>query len=410
MSAVDSPKADVTKAGSATAPAAKPASPKKPILQLVGVRKTFGDFVAVDRIDLDVREGEFLTIVGPSGSGKTTLLRMLAGLDRPTEGWITLSGENLNDVPPNQRPTCLVFQSLALFPHKSVGENIEFPLKVKGVPKAERKARALELMGVVRLPESYYSKNVMKCSGGERQRVAIARALAYDPAVLFFDEPLSAIDYKLKKVLEKELKDLHKETGKTFIYITHSLEEAMVMSDRIGVMRSGRLVQVGTPEEIYARPVDRFVSEFVGEVNVFNVVRDAPGAAWRGTDTPGTFKVTEPPLLEIDDPTPPAPVVMADGEELPPPPRPKRMVIQNAVQLVVRPEYMRFVHDGEQVDNQLEGVVYNEYSLGSRVQYQVRCGKRVVLVELPRSKALPASVDRRVIVGWDAADAIVVGA
>ena len=172
---------------------------------------------------------------------------MLAGLDRPTEGWITLAGENLNDVPPNQRPTCLVFQSLALFPHKSVGENIAFPLKVKGVAKAERKARALELMGVVRLPEAYYSKNVMKCSGGEKQRVAIARALAYDPAVLFFDEPLSAIDYKLKKVLEKELKDLHKETGKTFIYITHSLEEAMVMSDRIGVMREGRLVQVGTP-------------------------------------------------------------------------------------------------------------------------------------------------------------------
>ena len=352
----------------------------KPILQLVGVRKTFGDFTAVDAIDLDVREGEFLTIVGPSGSGKTTLLRMLAGLEKPSEGWITLNGENLNDVPPNKRPTCLVFQSLALFPHKTVGENIEFPLKVKGVDAATRKARALELMRVVRLPEGYYGKNVMKCSGGERQRVAIARALAYDPAVLFFDEPLSAIDYKLKKILEKELKDLHKETGKTFIYITHSLEEAMVMSDRIGVMRMGRLVQVGTPEEIYARPVDRFVSEFVGEVNVVTVERRTDGL-WHGLDMPGTFTVTPP-----------------EGRE----------DLERA-EVVVRPEFMRFVAEGESADNVLEGTVYNEYSLGSRVQYQVRCGDKVILLELSRSKALPASVDRHVRVGWDAADAIVVG-
>ena len=352
----------------------------KPILQLVGVSKTFGDFTAVDSIDLDVREGEFLTVVGPSGSGKTTLLRMLAGLERPSDGWITLDGENLNDVPPNKRPTCLVFQSLALFPHKSVGENIEFPLKVKGVDAKARKERALELMRVVRLPESYYGKNVMKCSGGERQRVAIARALAYDPAVLFFDEPLSAIDYKLKKILEKELKDLHRETGKTFIYITHSLEEAMVMSDRIAVMRAGKLVQVGTPEEIYAKPVDRFVSEFVGEVNVVPVEK-SPEGTWRGTDQPGTFALTLP-----------------DGAEE-----------AERLEIVVRPEFMRFVGEGERADNVLEGVVYNEYSLGSRVQYQVRCGEKVVLVELSRSKALPASVDRAVRVGWDAADAIVVG-
>ena len=289
-------------------------SQQKPILQLVGVRKSFGDFTAVDGVSLDVQEGEFLTIVGPSGYGKTTLLRMLAGLEKPSEGWITLGGENLNDVPPAQRPTCLVFQSLALFPHKTVGENIEFPLKVKGVDAATRKARALELMRVVRLPESYHGKNVMKCSGGERQRVAIARALAYDPAVLFFDEPLSAIDYKLKKVLEKELKDLHKETGKTFIYITHSLEEAMVMSDRIGVMRAGRLVQVGTPEEIYARPVDRFVSEFVGEVNVVAATRTAEGG-WSAPDLAAPLVVSLPEAL-------------AAAEK---------------IEVVVRPEYMRFV-------------------------------------------------------------------
>ncbi|MDD3446809.1 MAG: ABC transporter ATP-binding protein [Zavarzinia sp.] len=350
----------------------------KPILQLVGVRKTFGDFVAVDRIDLDVRQGEFLTIVGPSGSGKTTLLRMLAGMDVPSEGNITLHGELINDVPPNKRPTCLVFQSLALFPHKTVGDNIEFPLKVRGVDKATRKARALELMRTVRLPEHYHGKNVMKCSGGERQRVALARALAYDPEVLFFDEPLSAIDYKLKKILEKELKDLHRETGKTFIYITHSLEEAMVMSDRIGVMRAGRLVQVGTPEEIYETPADRFVSEFVGEVNVIEVEKTASG--WQGVDLPGLYAIKPP---------------KEDGAA--------------RAFVVVRPEFMRLLAEDETADNCLEGTVYNEYSLGSRLQYQVHVGEKVMLVEVPRGREVKAGRDARVRLGFDARDAIVVG-
>jgi spermidine/putrescine transport system ATP-binding protein len=352
----------------------------KPILQLVGVRKTFGAFVAVDRIDLDVVEGEFLTIVGPSGSGKTTLLRMLAGMEQPSEGNITLRGQLINDVPSNQRPTCMVFQSLALFPHKTVGENIAFSLKVRGVDAKARRRRALDLMATVRLPETYHDKNVMKCSGGERQRVALARALAYDPEVLFFDEPLSAIDYKLKKTLEKELKDLHKETGKTFIYITHSLEEAMVMSDRIGIMRNGKLVQVGTPEEIYNKPLDRFVSEFVGEVNVISVER-GEGDGWRGVDVPGRFKLRPPENGHAD---------------------------AASAFIVVRPEYLRFLGPGDQADNRLEGEVYNEYSLGSRIQYQVRVGEKVMLAELSRSQALPADADRKVTVGWDAADAITV--
>ena len=220
----------------------------QPILSLKAVRKMFGPQAAVDSIDLDIAEGEFFTIVGPSGSGKTTMLRMLAGMDTPTSGDILLRGERINDVPANKRPTCMVFQSLALFPHRTVGQNIEFPLKIRGEAPEKRKARALQLMDLLRLPQSYYGKNVLKCSGGERQRVALARALAYDPQILFFDEPLSAIDYKLRKTLEKELKDIHRETKKTFVYITHSLEEAMVMSDRIGVMRAGKLVQVGTPQ------------------------------------------------------------------------------------------------------------------------------------------------------------------
>lgn len=345
-----------------------------PVLQLVGVRKIFSDTAAVDGIDLDIREGEFLTIVGPSGSGKTTLLRMLAGLEAPSEGNITLRGVLMNDVPSNRRPTCLVFQSLALFPHKSVGENIEFPLKVRKVPPAERKARALELLRMVRLPESYYGRNVTRCSGGERQRVALARAFAYDPDVLFFDEPLSALDYKLKKILEKELKDLHRESGKTFVYITHSLEEAMVMSDRIAVMMAGRIAQVGTPEEIYGKPTSRFVAEFFGEVNVLDIYRETHG--WTAPDA-GRLTV--------------GPDADRFGE---------------TAALVLRPETMRFMGETETADNTLSGEIQNRYSLGARTQYQVRTDRRTFLVDAaPGGGWLAGSPVR---IGWDAADAIVV--
>lgn len=349
-----------------------------PVLQLVGVRKIFGDFAAVDGINVDIKEGEFVTIVGPSGSGKTTLLRMLAGMESPSEGYITLRGELINDVPADKRPTCLVFQSLALFPHKTVGENIEFPLKVRKMAAAERKARALELMRMVRLPEHYYAKNVMRCSGGEKQRVALARAFAYDPDVLFFDEPLSALDYKLKKVLEKELKDLHRESGKTFVYITHSLEEAMVMSDRVGVMSRGRLVQIGTPEEIYTKPATRFVAEFFGEVNSFEVRRDGRGGWILGDGR--------------------AIIVAPTGE-----------AIGDTATIIVRPETMRFVTGPSTADNLITGKIYNEYSLGSRMQYQVHSGDRIYLVEAARAAVPGLSSGDSVTIGWDARDAIVVG-
>ena len=352
-----------------------------PVLQLVDVQKKFGDFTAVKNISLDVLEGEFLTIVGPSGSGKTTMLRMLAGMEAPSSGNITLRGEAINNLPAQRRPTCLVFQSLALFPHKTVGENIEFPLKVKKVPKAERRARALGLLRMLRLPENYYDKNVMKCSGGERQRVALARAFAYDPDVLLFDEPLSALDYKLKKVLEKELKDLHRESGKTFIYITHSLEEAMVMSDRIAVMRSGQIIQVGSPEEIYAHPADEFVAEFFGEVNKFPVSLVA-GRGWysAGLDRP----------LRLD--------------------LPAELQGATAATVVVRPEYMQFAGSEDEFDNVIRGTVFNEYSLGSCMQYQIRCGDRSVLLENPRTFTRDRARDEQVLIGWNAANAIIAGA
>jgi spermidine/putrescine transport system ATP-binding protein len=270
----------------------------------------------------------------------------------------------------------MVFQSLALFPHRTVGENIEFAQKISGVDRSARRARALELLRQLRLPESYYDKSVLQCSGGERQRVALARALCYDPEILFFDEPLSAIDYKLRKTLEKELKDIHRETGKTFVYITHSLEEAMVMSDRIGVMRAGRLVQVGTPNEIYSSPNSRFVSEFIGDVNVIPVSLGAGGRL----DSAG-----------LGDFMPPA---AADGI--------------SEGHLVIRPEFMRFLARRDEADNCLSGKLYNEYALGSRIQYQVRVGDRVFLVEKLRQQAYGGRRDDEVLIGWDAKDSILV--
>jgi len=348
-----------------------------PILSLKAVRKMFGPQAAVDSIDLDIAEGEFFTIVGPSGSGKTTMLRMLAGMDQPTSGDILLRGARINDVPANKRPTCMVFQSLALFPHRTVGQNIEFPLKIRGEAPEKRKARALQLMDLLRLPQSYYGKNVLKCSGGERQRVALARALAYDPQILFFDEPLSAIDYKLRKTLEKELKDIHRETKKTFVYITHSLEEAMVMSDRIGVMRAGKLVQVGTPHQIYSAPNTRFVSEFVGDVNVLPVSMGKDG------------------LLHAS----------GTGARLKPPRIPPGFT---AGHLVIRPEFVRFLGDAAEADNAVTGRLYNEYVLGSRIQYQVRVGDSVFVVEKLRQQAYAGKLDDDVTIGWSAADAILV--
>jgi spermidine/putrescine transport system ATP-binding protein len=349
-----------------------------PILRLSQLTKRFGRFEAVKAIDLAIDEGEFFTIVGPSGSGKTTLIRMLAGLEEPSDGDILLRGERINETPANRRPTCMVFQSLALFPHRTVGQSIEFPLKMRGVPPVERKNRAHELMRQLRLPEDFYKKQVSQCSGGERQRIALARALAFNPEILFFDEPLSAIDFRLRKTLEKELKDIHRETGKTFVYITHSLEEAMVMSDRIGIMRAGELVQVGAPDEIYSRPANRFVSEFMGEVNVLEVRQNgsglhcpAIGASFAGPASNGF-----------------APDDFKEGF------------------LVIRPEYLRFLGPGESAENQVEGVLYNEYALGSRIQYQIRVGEQVFLVEKLREQRYGGKLDDKVTIGWDARDSV----
>lgn len=349
------------------------------LLRLRGVVKKFGDFTALHGIDLDIREGEFFTIVGPSGSGKSTMIRLLVGMDEISAGEIMLRDQRIDQTPANLRPTCMVFQSLALFPHMSVGQNIEFPLKLRKEAPVKRRERALELLDLLRLPRSYYDKRISQCSGGEKQRVALARALAFDPEILFFDEPLSALDYRLRKTLEKELKDLHARTGKTFVYITHSLEEAMVMSDRIAIMKDGRIEQIAVADEIYGAPVSRFVAEFMGEVNLFDV-----------TSVDGTSLQSSALTIAKDVTQSTLPI---GGKGL----------------LMVRPEDVQFAEGKDSFDYMLKGKIHAEYALGSRIQYEIEADGKILTVETLREGRIRDSEGVPVTLGFNAPKTHLIG-
>jgi putative spermidine/putrescine transport system ATP-binding protein len=240
-----------------------------PDVRLVGVRKAYGDVVAVDGIDLEIARGEFFTMLGPSGSGKTTTLRMIAGFELPDSGRIELAGRDVGDLAPYDREVNTVFQDYALFPHMTVGENVEYGMRVKRVAKAERAKRRDEALEMVRLG-GYADRKPSELSGGQRQRVALARSIVNRPRVLLLDEPLGALDLKLREQMQVELKQIQGEVRITFLYVTHDQEEALTMSDRIAVFNEGRVEQVGTPAEIYEEPANRFVSAFVGVSNVLS--------------------------------------------------------------------------------------------------------------------------------------------
>ena len=254
-------------------------------VSLRGLTKRFGAVTAVDGIDLDVAEGEFFSMLGPSGSGKTTVLRMVAGFEAPSSGSVLLRGHDVTDQPPFVRDVNTVFQDYALFPHMSVRENVEYGLRVKRVDRAERRTRAEEALDTVRLA-SYGDRRPHELSGGQRQRVALARALVNRPAVLLLDEPLGALDLKLRREMQIELKALQRDVGITFVFVTHDQEEALTMSDRIAVFHDGRIEQVATPVRLYEQPTTAFVASFVG---TSNLVRGA--AAERVFGEPGTFSV-----------------------------------------------------------------------------------------------------------------------
>ncbi|MBW7885879.1 MAG: ABC transporter ATP-binding protein [Caldilineaceae bacterium] len=233
------------------------------------VTRAFGEVIAVDDIDLQIRDGEFFTMLGPSGSGKTTCLRMIAGFDRPTRGKVFLHGADVTYVPPYERDVNTVFQDYALFPHMSVGDNIAYGLMIRKVGKAERQRRVEQMLEMVRLP-GYAARRPSQLSGGQRQRVALARALINEPSVLLLDEPLGALDLKLRQQMQVELKSLQQRLGITFIFVTHDQEEALSMSDRIAVFNAGKVEQVGTPAQIYENPETAFVAGFVGTSNMIS--------------------------------------------------------------------------------------------------------------------------------------------
>ncbi len=276
-------------------PSARDDDGHQPAVRLEGVEKRFGEVVAVAGVDLEIADGEFFSMLGPSGSGKTTTLRMIAGFELPTAGRVLLRGQDVTRLPPFERDVNTVFQDYALFPHMSVGENVAYGLVVRKVPKAERERRVGDALRMVRL-EGYERRKPGQLSGGQRQRVALARALVNRPRVLLLDEPLGALDLKLREEMQIELKAIQKEVGITFIYVTHDQEEALTMSDRIAVFNLGRIEQIGAPADVYERPATRFVAGFVGTSNLL-----AGAAAESIVGRQGTFTV-RPEKIHLGSP------------------------------------------------------------------------------------------------------------
>ncbi len=273
-------------------------------VRLEAVEKRYGEIVAVDGVDLDVRDGEFFSMLGPSGSGKTTTLRMIAGFELPTAGRILLHGQDVTSIPPFDRDVNTVFQDYALFPHMTVGENVGYGLMVRKVPRIERAARVTEALRMVRL-DGYEKRKPGQLSGGQRQRVALARALVNRPRVLLLDEPLGALDLKLREEMQIELKAIQQAVGITFIYVTHDQGEALTMSDRLAVFNKGRIEQVGAPAEVYEHPATRFVAGFVGTSNLLagDVAEAIIGTRGTFTVRPEKIRLAEPDAPVADDET-----------------------------------------------------------------------------------------------------------
>jgi putrescine transport system ATP-binding protein len=327
-----------------------------PLIRFKNVSKRFGDAVAVDGLSLDIFEREFFCLLGPSGCGKTTLMRMLAGFEQPSAGSITLAGQDLAGVPPYRRPVNMMFQSYALFPHMSVERNIGFGLRQDGLPKAEIAARVDEMLRLVQL-ERLAKRYPSQLSGGQRQRVALARALAKRPKLLLLDEPLAALDKKLREETQFELMDIQHSLGMTFVVVTHDQEEAMTMADRIAVMDQGRIVQVATPGEIYEQPRTRFIAEFVGDVNILE----------------GRVRGQQNGLWQIESPSAQAPLSIDDPDEV--------LNDGQAVAIAVRPEKMTIHRENPPPDatNLLRGDVWDIGYLGDWTVYRIKLPTGAIL-------------------------------
>ncbi len=354
---------------------------------LEDVRKSFGRVEAVRGVSLDIREGEFLTLLGPSGCGKTTTLRMIAGFEEPDAGRILLRGRDVVGVVPNKREVNMVFQHYALFPHMSVEDNIGYGLKLRGVPKGDRRRIVAEMLAVVRL-EGYQRRRPGQLSGGQQQRVALARALVNNPAALLLDEPLGALDVKLRKQMQLELKRIQHELGTTFVYVTHDQEEALSMSDRIAVMNGGLVEQVGSPREVYERPATPFVADFVGVSNAIEMrVDEARGST-------ALMRVGDGERIAVE-----APMGASAGDRLTLAVRPER--------LLVRRSEAGDPGDGSRLRGTVAFVVY----LGTLTQIHVdtSLGSRLVAHRLSDDGAEELREGDPVVVTWGGDDAYPLG-
>ncbi|MFG1392266.1 ABC transporter ATP-binding protein [Xanthobacter agilis] len=328
---------------------------KKPLIRFENVVKRFGDFTAVDNVSLDIYEREFFALLGPSGCGKTTLMRMLAGFEQPTQGRLTLAGADISEVPPYRRPVNMMFQSYALFPHMNVMDNIAFGLKQDKMPKADIAARVEEMLKLTKL-ETFAKRKPHQLSGGQRQRVALARSLAKRPKVLLLDEPLGALDKKLREETQFELMDLQMDLGMTFLIVTHDQEEAMTVADRIAVMNHGVLMQVAPPSEIYEQPATRYVADFIGEVNLVE----------------GKVISASSEETRLSSPITPHPLHVTQGLDAKP---------GDEACIAIRPEKLRISLDppADTSVNCFEGEIWDIGYLGDLSIYHVElaCGQRI---------------------------------
>ena len=351
-------------------------------VELAGITKRFGQFVAVDDLTLDIYEGEFFSLLGPSGCGKTTTLRMIAGFEEPTEGGISVAGDPVRGVPPYRRPVNTVFQSYAIFPHLNVFDNVAFGLRRAGVKGEELRGRVIDACEMVQL-SGFEKRKPNMLSGGQQQRVALARALVNRPKVLLLDEPLGALDLKLRKEMQLYLKDLQHEVGITFIYVTHDQEEALTMSDRIAVMSDGKVQQVATPPTLYERPNNRFVADFIGQTNVFS-----------GTvDSVDGDRVT---------------LATASGEKVEAITGEAEVGVGEAAHAAVRPEKVRF---GGQGDNVLTVKIHQIVYLGVSTQYiaDLPGGEKLVLYQQNTTEEGHPEIGEEARVSWDARNCLILG-
>ena len=352
-----------------------------PEIRLSSVSKLFRDVRAVDDISLEIQSGEFFSLLGPSGCGKTTTLRMIGGFELPTSGRIELRGVDMTTAPPDKRPVNMVFQSYALFPHLNVADNVGFGLRRHRVKEADVRSRVGEALELVHL-EGYGRRKPNELSGGQQQRVALARALVNRPQVLLLDEPLGALDLKLRKRLQLELKRIQIEVGITFVYVTHDQEEALTMSDRIAVMHAGKVEQIGLPEELYERPSTRFVADFMGTTNLLK----------------GRVESIDGPVAVIRLDGGDACRAVVDG-----------LAAGDALEISIRPEAGTIAGPGAGDPGSIEGRVEQAAYLGATVQYQVRSqGGALISIVTPKTGRRFVAGDD-VEIGWSPGDALVVG-